>query len=148
MKAVRYVGKGDKLPKVYLESLAADSGYTIVNSVPGGANVTLRLEMDSHPLEISHEPLTRDFLDLATLVYIVDEIEQRGDDWTREFDIIFPVKNPKLWTANQIALSQTLETLVTNIALPGATGQLWTDSELIVCICQLVLTLSACSRGE
>jgi 7-cyano-7-deazaguanine synthase in queuosine biosynthesis len=111
MKAVRYVGKGDKLPKVYLESLAADSGYTIVNSVPGGANVTLRLEMDSHPLEISHESLTRDFLDLATLVYIVDEIERRGDDWTREFDILFPVKNPKLWTANQTALSQTLETL-------------------------------------
>src|ERR1051325_772341 len=111
MKAVRYVGKGDKLPKVYLESLAADSGYTIVNSVPGGENVTLRLEMDSHPLEISHEPLTRDFLDLATLVYIVDEIEQRGDNWTREFDILFPVKLPKLWTANQTALSQTLETL-------------------------------------
>jgi len=111
MKAVRFVGNAASLPKAYLESLAPDSGYAIIDSIPGGANVTLRLTIDSQPLEINHDPLTRDFLDLATLVYIVDEIEKRGDDWTREFDVLFPVKNPKVWAANQSGLSQMLSTL-------------------------------------
>jgi len=115
MKAVRYVGNAATLPKAYLDSLAADSGYAVVDSIPGGANVTLKLTIDSQPLEINHDPLTRDFLDLATLVYIVDEIEERGDGWTREFDIVFPVKNSKLWTTNQSGLSQMLCTLAGDI---------------------------------
>lgn len=111
MKAVRYVGKATDLPKVYIESLATDSGYTVVNSLPGGENVTLRLTVDSLPLEVKHDPLTREFLDLATLVYIVDQIQKRGDDWTRHFDILFPVENHKLWSANEAGLSQMLTTL-------------------------------------
>jgi 7-cyano-7-deazaguanine synthase in queuosine biosynthesis len=111
MKAVRYVGNAASLPKAYLGSLAADSGYTVINSLPGGANVTLRLTIDGQPLEVTHDPLTRDFLDLATLVYIVDEIERRGDDWTREFEVLFPVKNSGLWAANEAGLSQMLTTL-------------------------------------
>ena len=111
MKAVRYVGNATSLPKAYLGSLAAGSGYTVINSLPGAANVTLRLTIDGQPLEVSHDPLTRDFLDLATLVYIVDEIERRGDDWTREFEVLFPVTNPGLWAANEVGLSQMLTTL-------------------------------------
>jgi 7-cyano-7-deazaguanine synthase in queuosine biosynthesis len=111
MKAVRYVGDASSLPTAYLGSLSAVSGYTVINSLPDGANVTLRLTIDAQPLEVTHNPLTRDFLDLATLVYIVDEMEQRGDDWTREFDVLFPVKNSELWATNEAGLSQMLTTL-------------------------------------
>jgi hypothetical protein len=111
MKAVRYVGNAAKLSKAYLGSLAADSGCTVINSIPGGANVTLRLTIDTQPLEVTHDPVTRDFLDLATLIYIVDEIEARGDDWTREFEVLFPVKNCGQWAANEAGLGQMLTTL-------------------------------------
>jgi 7-cyano-7-deazaguanine synthase in queuosine biosynthesis len=111
MKAVRYVGKAANLPEAYIASLAAGSGYTVVDSLPRGANVTLRLTIDTKPLEVTHDALTRDFLDLATLVYIVDEIEPRGDDWTRQFNVLFPVKNHEHWAVNQQGLTQLLATL-------------------------------------
>jgi 7-cyano-7-deazaguanine synthase in queuosine biosynthesis len=114
MKAVRYVGKATALPGDYAERLTPESNCAVVDSLPGGANVTLRLTIDGKPLEVIHDPLTRDFLDLATLVYIVDEMEPRKntrDYWTRQFDVFFPVKDPSLWAANNSGLAQMLRTL-------------------------------------
>ena len=113
MKAVRYVGKGSGLPPEYLESLNPESGYAIVDSLPGG-NVTIRAELDGSAVEFQPDKLTRDFLDIATLVYVVDEVllrEDAPDYWTRSFEVMAPVENPVLWAANEDALSQMLRTL-------------------------------------
>lgn len=113
MKAVRYVGKGASLPPIYLECLNPESGYAVVDSLPGG-NVTIRAELDGSALEFRPDKLTRDFLDIATLVYVVDELllrEEAPDYWTRIFEIFAPVDDPELWAGNQDALSQMLRTL-------------------------------------
>jgi len=114
MKAVRYVGTASGLTEEYTTRIAAGSGCAVIDSLPKKANVTLRLTIDSKALQVTHDDLTRDFLDLATLVYIVDEIELRknaADYWTRQFDVLFPVKDPKLWAKNQLGLAQMLCTL-------------------------------------
>jgi 7-cyano-7-deazaguanine synthase in queuosine biosynthesis len=111
MKAVRYVGHATGLPDDYTTRLTEGDGCVVVNPLLGGENVTVNLTIDTKPLQVKFDSLTRDFLDLATLVYIVDEVERRGNDWTRQFDVLFPVKEPKLWIANQKALTQMLGTL-------------------------------------
>ena len=114
MKAVRYVGKARQLPKEYAARIESQSRCVIVDSLPNRANVTVRLTIDGRPLEVNHDPLTRDFLDLATLVYILDEIELRKDArdyWTRHFDVLFPVKKPVRWTKNQDVLTRMLQIL-------------------------------------
>lgn len=113
MKAVRYVGKTTSPPSEY-ENRIADSDCAIVNTLPIGGNVTLRLTIDGKKLQVNHDQLSRDFLDLATLVYIVDEINPRPksmDYWTRHFDILFPVNDPEAWAKNQARLQNLLKTL-------------------------------------
>lgn len=113
MKAVRYVGSGAGLPAEYLECLNPENEYAVVDSLPGG-NVTIRAELDGSPVEFRPDKLTRDFLDIATLVYVVDEVLLRQDApdyWTRSFEVMAPVENPELWAANVGALSQMLRTL-------------------------------------
>ncbi len=113
VKVVRYIGKGKTLPREYLDCLDAESGYVVVDSLQGG-NVTLRASLDEHPVQFSVGMLTRDFLDIATLVYVVDEVlsrDEADDHWTRRFDVMAPVANPKLWKKNAAGLSQMLRTL-------------------------------------
>ncbi|HEY1173174.1 MAG TPA: Qat anti-phage system QueC-like protein QatC [Verrucomicrobiae bacterium] len=114
MNVVRYIGESESLPSDYLRCFEPDSGWVIYNSLPPGANVVVRFELDGRPLEIDFDSLTRDFLDLATLVYIADEINvrrQASNQWTRRFNVLFPVRNPDLWSANQKLLYSVLETL-------------------------------------
>lgn len=113
MKAVRYVGKRSDLPQEYLDCLNPENNYTVIDPLPGG-NVTIRAELDGSAVEFKPDKLTRDFLDLATLVYVVDEMllrEAAPNYWTRTFEVMAPVDNPELWEANQDALSQMLRTL-------------------------------------
>ena len=114
MKAVRYVGKGANCSPEYLECLKAESGYAVVDSLHNGGNVTVRAELDGSAVKFSVDALTRDLLDLATLIYVVDEISERdktSDHWTRDFEVMAPVADPRIWAANQDALSQMLRTL-------------------------------------
>lgn len=114
MKAIRFVGNSDKLPAEYGAKLAAGSGWTIVNTLLGKANVTIRFEIDGDPLQVNVDKHTRDFLDLATMVYVVDEMEARvngANHWNRHFEIFFPVDKPKVWSANEERLVRMLSTL-------------------------------------
>ncbi len=113
IKAVRYIGSGLSLPQEYLDCLNPENGYTIVDSLPGG-NVTVRAELDGSKVEFQPSKLTRDFLDIATLIYVVDEVllrEDALDCWTRNFDVIAPVDDGQLWASNAGLLSQMLRTL-------------------------------------
>lgn len=114
MKAVRYVGERKGLPPEYKRAIADGSRAAIVNTSLESGNVTLRVDLDGKPLEIDTDPLTRDFLDLSTLIYIVDELELRQksrDYWSRRFDIIAPVKHPKLWQRHEELFRRMLHTL-------------------------------------
>src|SRR4051794_30239543 len=114
MKVVRYVGKGRGLPSGYKQALAKGSRTAIIDTNPHDGNVTLRLKRDGKRVELTSDSLTRDFLDLATLIYIADELEPRKkakDHWARSFDVIAPVKRPMLWTKHQDAFRKMLRTL-------------------------------------
>jgi 7-cyano-7-deazaguanine synthase in queuosine biosynthesis len=114
MKAIRYVGERKGLPPDYYRALAERSRAVIVSTLLEGGNVTIRGELDGKPLEVETDPLTRDLLDLSTLIYIVDELESRQksrDSWSRRFDIIAPVRHPKRWQRHEELLRRMLHTL-------------------------------------
>jgi 7-cyano-7-deazaguanine synthase in queuosine biosynthesis len=114
MKAVRYVGERGRLPPEYKRAISEGSRAAIVDTLREGGNVTLRAELDGKSLEIEPDALTRDFLELSTLIYIVDELELRKksrDSWSRRFDIIAPVAKPELWQRHEGLLRRTLHTL-------------------------------------
>jgi len=113
MKAVRYVGRKGCKDEAYQSALTAKD-CVVVSTLPGGGNVTLRFEMDGKPLEIALDKTRRDFLDLATCVYVLDELllrEKTPNYWTRAFDVIFPVNEPAQWDAVGRALESMLWTL-------------------------------------
>ena len=114
MKVVRYVGKGRGFPKEYRAAVADGSRSVVVNTLSQGRNVTVDVELDGKAVEFANDGLTRDFVDLAALVYIADEINLRKrarDYWSRRFDVIAPVKSPKLWAKHEAALNQMVRTL-------------------------------------
>lgn len=114
MKIVRYVGKGKNLPEEYRKAIQPGSRTAVINTLKPGGNVTLRAKLDGKAVAFENDSLTRDFLDLATLIYIVDELELRKhskDHWSRKFEVIAPVKSPKLWEKHEELLRRVLKTL-------------------------------------
>ncbi len=114
MKIVRYVGRGRGLPASYKKAIAKGSRAVVVNSLKDGRNVTVTTTLDGKAVEFDNDPLTRDFLDLATLIYIADELELRkksNDHWSRRFDVVAPVNKPKLWGKHEAGLRAMLRTL-------------------------------------
>lgn len=113
MRILRYVGRkgcsdDDYRAAVRMQNLA------IVDTLPGGPNTTVRFRLDGKPLQVDLTKDVRDFLDLAVAVYIADEIgprQQSRDGWTRVFDVLFPVANPRRWAAATEGLSQCLRVL-------------------------------------
>ena len=115
MKIIRYVGKGRGLPPEYTKALAKGSRAIVINNLRRkGRNVTVDIKLDNKAVEFDNAPLTRDFLDLATLIYIADELELRKrskDHWSRRFEVVAPVKQPKLWEKHGGIFQQMLRTL-------------------------------------
>jgi 7-cyano-7-deazaguanine synthase in queuosine biosynthesis len=114
MKALRYVGRKGCKDEAYQSALTAND-CVVVSTLPRGGNVTLRFEIDGKPLEIALDKTRRDFLDLATCVYVLDEVvvrEKTPTYWTRAFDVVFPVHEPPRWEAAR----QTLESMLWTLA--------------------------------
>ena len=113
MKSLRFVGKTGSHAELYTAALA-DPNTTIVDSLTSAANVSLRLRLDDKPLEVRFPPEVRDLLDLAVVIYILDELRSREDTpdgWNREFDLVTPVQDPPRWEAATEALRAALSTL-------------------------------------
>jgi 7-cyano-7-deazaguanine synthase in queuosine biosynthesis len=113
MRAVRYVGQKSCKDLPYQNALASNDSV-VLSTMPRGGNVTLRFEIDGKPLEVGFDRTRRDFLDLATCVYILDEIllrERAADGWSRSFDLLFPVHDPARWEAGSGTLASMLWTL-------------------------------------
>lgn len=114
MKIIRYVGNGRGLPPEYKNGVAKGSRATVISNLRKGRNVTVEIKLDDKAVEFDNDPLTRDFLDLATLVYIADELELRErskDYWSRRFEVVAPVMRPKLWQKHGDTFQQMLRTL-------------------------------------
>src|ERR1044072_8686338 len=65
------------------------------------------------------DPIALDFLVTASLCYVIDKIVPRknaADNWTRKFEVEFPVSDSKLWSS----VAGDLET-----ALSFLTGDIW-----------------------
>lgn len=113
MKVVRYVGLGKNLPEEYRRALGKRSQAAVVDTLRRG-NVTVRFTLDGQPLELECDEPSRDFLDLCTLIYIADEMEERShsrDYWSRRFDIVAPVKSPAVWARHEDEFRRALITL-------------------------------------
>lgn len=113
MKVVRYVGKKGCSDGAYQDALTSDE-YAVIDTLPKGANVVIRFRRDDHPVRVSLRPLQRDFLDLATAIYVSDELEAREDaedGWSRTFEYLYPVNDPGLWSSAAPLLTRCLSKL-------------------------------------
>src|SRR2546426_3530914 len=111
MKAVRFIGGSG--PASY-ESTLVEADIAVIDTLLPHPNVTLRFHIDGRPLHVSPNKHARDFLDIAVLVYILDELEARNhtaDGWSRHFNVVFPVERPDAWQIGTNSLVATLATL-------------------------------------
>jgi 7-cyano-7-deazaguanine synthase in queuosine biosynthesis len=113
MKIVRYVGPRGSSDKEYQDALK-DGEHVVIDTLPKGANVVIRFSRDDHPVKVALRPLYRDFLDLATAVYVSDELEAREDaqdGWSRTFEHLYPVSDPAAWSSAGFLLAKCLSKL-------------------------------------
>jgi len=78
---------------------------------PSEGNLTLDFKIDGEMLAMPLNPVVRDVLDLAAMVYTADELCARSsapDRWTRRFDGVIPVRRPALWRNASGQLSDLL----------------------------------------
>jgi len=113
MRVLRFVGRRGCSAQSYSEALG-DKDAAVVDTLPGGANVTLMFRRDGKAVHIPLTAERRDLLDLAVSVYIADELEDRAaspDGWTRSFDVLYPVKDPNAWAGAESHLQRALSIL-------------------------------------
>ena len=95
---VRYVGR---LQKNIKYSVAIRSKRcVVVDSLSERQNVTAHFYTygrQEGPLEILWRPITRDFFDLAALVYVADELALRPPTWHRKINLHVPVVQLEDW---------------------------------------------------
>jgi 7-cyano-7-deazaguanine synthase in queuosine biosynthesis len=112
MNVVRYVGRRGSTAE-YEEALRSDD-YVVIDTLPDGANTTVRFELDGAKVQVNPPAPARDLLDMAVAVYIADELLARSsvkDEWTRAFSFLFPVRSADAWIAGRESLQRALATL-------------------------------------
>jgi 7-cyano-7-deazaguanine synthase in queuosine biosynthesis len=115
MKALRYIGKNGCRDKCYTSALAEPSDdLVILDLTSKRPNIALRATIDRQRLHLSLSPGVRDFRDITVMSYLLDTLARRNDGadyWSREFNCTFPVRDTKLWKAQENSLSRLLATL-------------------------------------
>ena len=115
MKALRYVGKNGCRNRQYGSALKKPSdGLVILDLTSKRPNIALRASIDAQPLYLQTSPGVRDFRDITVMSYILDTLTRRSDGadyWSRDFDCVFPVRDARLWKANEASLSRLLANL-------------------------------------
>lgn len=98
MRVVRYVGER-RGSSEYKKALR-DVRVRKIDLRPDAGNIAIDFLLDGAPFALPMSPLVRDLVDLATTVYIVDELSPRdrtADRWTRDIDATMPVRAPAAW---------------------------------------------------
>lgn len=114
MKATRYVGESACSDNAYLDVISGKSDGTVIDTLRPTGNVRMRAKLDGRPVQIPLLAGVRDFLDLTISIYILDEISPRKsapDQWSRNFEIIFPVRNPAVFTCAAELIESTIRFL-------------------------------------
>lgn len=109
MKITRLSNCGCEEYQAYLA--ASDAIFDID---PNEGNVTLNFYFygDHHgPAEISWTDTSRDLFDISAMIYIADELAQRGESWLRRFEFSVPVREKELWESHDEDLSELLRFL-------------------------------------
>lgn len=118
MKFLRYVGRVSCKQKIYRDALKSRN-TVVIDSLQNGGNVSFFFELNERRCEIAFPGDARDLLDLGLSVYIADEMVRRDrakDNWTREFDFIFPAPRPQAWISGQDTLTKLIAFLSGDIA--------------------------------
>jgi 7-cyano-7-deazaguanine synthase in queuosine biosynthesis len=98
MRITRFVGTTNRDP-VYRATLR-EGRIRKMDLRPAQGNLTLDFRIDGQPLALPMTPVVRDLVDLAAMVYTADELSLRSDAsdrWSRAFEAVIPVRNPRLW---------------------------------------------------
>ena len=61
MDFLRFVGRKACTDPAYLTGI--DGDRTVLDALPRGGNITIRLELDGHPVQVKLPPTARDLLD-------------------------------------------------------------------------------------
>lgn len=112
MKFTRFVGRQNRTA-VYRGALGTPTVRKI-DLRPNDGNVTVDFQIDGRALSFAMEPVVRDLVDLAAMIYIADELSERSatvDRWSRRFDLLIPVGAPALWRKNERQLQNLLRFL-------------------------------------
>ena len=109
---VRYVGG---LPENKKYNVAIRSSRCVViDSLTKERNVTANFQIYGRkegPLEILWRTVTRDFFDLAVLVYIADELVIRPPTWHRKINLHVPVLQFEHWNSSNRSIENLLSFL-------------------------------------
>lgn len=112
MRLVRHVGTRCR-DVAYTAGLRANGTAVIdTDRDQGNVAVTFHRRGRRHgPMQMRWDPMTRDLFDLAGTIYVADDLEKRGDDWARRFDVVAPVVDPGAWRSSEDQLATTLRFL-------------------------------------
>jgi len=114
MKILRYVGDSSCSDEGYRNALLAGE-HAVVDPVSAERNVTVELRRDGR--QLIHLPMAaevRDLVDLAVTAYIADELVSREvmeDGWTRDLDLLIPVRERERWRTGDEQLGKALSFL-------------------------------------
>jgi 7-cyano-7-deazaguanine synthase in queuosine biosynthesis len=115
MKALRYIGRHGCRDQRYASALAESSdNLVILDLTSKRPNIAFRATIDGQRLYLRTSSTVRDFRDIAVMSYILDTLARRkdgADHWSREFNCSFPVRDARLWKANEHSLRQLIATL-------------------------------------
>ena len=112
MTFIRYVGPRCK-DNLYTSALSSGNG-TVIDTSRDIGNVSIhfrRYGRRDGPLQMGWLPVTRDLFDLGALIYTVDELAARPEEWIRRIDLHVPVADPHIWRSSQDRLSELLRFL-------------------------------------
>lgn len=113
MRIIRFVGEDGCLDAGYRDHLAVED-TAVIDTFSVDRNVTVDFKLDGRWLRLPIVDEVRDLVDLAVSVYVADELVARADEddeWTREFDVLIPVREPVRWQAGDRSLAAALEFL-------------------------------------
>ena len=113
MRIIRYVGSSKSSDPDYLAELAG-SDVAVIDTLPGGYNVTVTFKREAAPVWVPLRAEYCDLLDVAVTTYIADELIARKDSidsWSRNFDLLVPVKEPDRWRSAEEKLRHVLAVL-------------------------------------
>jgi 7-cyano-7-deazaguanine synthase in queuosine biosynthesis len=114
MRFLRYTGRPRPQDLKYKAALEDESTVILDSWSREQANTAWSFRLNGRLASVRVHPRTQDLFDIATMVYVADEIVPRmpvADRWTRTIDLAVPVAEPQMWDAAKGVLSECVSFL-------------------------------------